>query len=146
MKPLALAALALLCATLALPAHARDDRLRMPIAEALATAAAKEKLDPAIALYFGDQSYPKPLQRLGSDVSNRKTNFFNKSDKEGCEWVFLSCALALQARARQLGANAVVEIKSVYRGGDFSSATEYECGAGNVVGGVALQGEFVKLP
>ena len=146
MRTLALAALAASLSIAALPAQARDERLRFPIADALATVEAKAKLDPGIALYFGDQEHPKPLESLGTDLSNRKTNFFNKSDREGCEWVFLSTVLALQARARQLGANAIVGIKSVYRGGDFSSATEYECGAGNVVGGVALQGEFVKLP
>jgi hypothetical protein len=146
MRTLALAALAASLSILSLPAHARDERLRFPIADALATVDAKAKLDPKVALYFGDQEHPKPLQSLGTDLSNRKSNFFNKSDREGCEWVFLSAVLALQARARQLGANAVVGIKSVYRGGDFSSSTEYECGAGNVVGGVALRGEFVKLP
>ena len=146
MRTLALAGLTALFAVLALPAQARDERLRFPIADALATVDAKAKLDAGVALYFGDQAHPKPLQSLGTDLSNRKTNFFNKSDKEGCEWVFLSSVLALQARARQLGANAVVGIKSVYRGGDFSSETEYECGAGTFVGGVALQGEFVKLP
>jgi hypothetical protein len=146
MRTLALAALTVLFAASAVPAQARDERLRFPIADALATVDAKSKLDPEIALYFGDQPHPKALQSFGTDVSNRKTNFFNKSDKEGCEWVFLSCALALQARARQLGANAVVGIKSVYRGADLSSATEYECGAGSFVGGVALRGEFVRLP
>jgi len=40
----------------------------------------------------------------------------------------------------------VVKIKSVYRGADLSSETEYECGAGALMGGVALQGEVVKLP
>jgi uncharacterized protein YbjQ (UPF0145 family) len=54
--------------------------------------------------------------------------------------------LALEARARQLGANAIVDITSVYRGGNFASETEYECGAGNFIGGAALRGEFVKLP
>jgi hypothetical protein len=60
--------------------------------------------------------------------------------------VFLSAVLSLQERVRQLGGNAVVKIKSVYRGGDLSSETEYECGAGAIMGGVALQGEVVKLP
>jgi hypothetical protein len=140
---LAWTALALVPAS---PGQARDDRLRMPLADALATEAAKQKIDPKIQLYFGDQPHPKPLQDFGTATANRKTNFFNKSDKEGCEWVFLSSVLSLQERARKLGANAVVNIRSVYRGGDLSSATEYECGAGTFIGGVALEGQFVKLP
>jgi len=146
MKGLAAGAIAALAVLAPGSAQARDDRLRMPLADALATADAKAKIDPGIKLYFGSQPHPKPAQRFGTATANRKTNFFNKSDKDGCEWAFLSSVLALQDRARKLGANAVVEIESVYRGENFESATEYECGAGTFVGGVALKGEFVKLP
>jgi hypothetical protein len=127
-------------------ASARDTRLKLPIKDAMETAAYKEQADANIKLFFGAQAHPKPLQSLGTYTTNKKTNFFNKSDKEGCEWVFLSAVLSLQERVRQLGGNAVVKIKSVYRGGDLSSETEYECGAGAIMGGVALQGEVVKLP
>jgi hypothetical protein len=144
-KPAALALVALALAV-AVPGHARDDRIRMPLADALATADAKAKLDPKIRLYFGSQPHPKAAKSFGTATANRKTNFFNKSDKDGCEWAFLSSVLALQDRARKLGANAVVNIESVYRGSELRSATEYECGAGVFVGGVALRGEFVKLP
>ena len=47
--------------------------------------------------------------------------------------------------ARLMGANAVVNIVSVYQNLEFSSETQYECGAGNVAGGVALRGEVVTL-
>lgn len=127
-------------------AYARDTRLKLPIKDAMETADYKAQTDSNIKFFFGAQQYPKPAQSFGTYTTNKKTNFFNKSDKEGCEWVFLSAALALQERARQLGGNAVVGIKSVYKGGDLSSETEYECGAGAIMGGVALQGEVVKLP
>ena len=83
---------------------------------------------------------------MGTYSTNKKTNFFNKSDKEGCEWAFLSAAIQLQERARKEGGNAVVNIISNYKDVPFSSETQYECGAGNVVGGVALRGEVVQLP
>lgn len=127
-------------------AYARDTRLKLPIKDAMETGEFKAQADANIKLFFGAQQFPKPVQSFGTFTSNKKTNFFNKSDKEGCEWVFLSAVLALQERARQLGGNAVVNIKSVYKGGDLSSETEYECGAGAVMGGVALLGEVVKLP
>ena len=146
MHRLALGAIALACLVSSAPANARDERLRFPIAAALGTVDAKAKLDPAIRLYFGPQKHPKPLQSFGTDISNKKTNFFNKSDEEGCQRVFLSAVLALEARAHQLGANAVVKIASVYRGANLESETEYECGAGNLIGGAALRGEFVRLP
>jgi hypothetical protein len=139
---LALALIVLFCAA---SADARDDRLRFPLASALSTPDAKTKLDPKIRLYFGKTKYPEPAQRSGVFTANKKTNFFNKSDKEGCEWVFLSAAISLQARARELGGNAVVNIASVLKNQEFISETEYECGAGNVVGGVALRGEIATI-
>lgn len=67
----------------ALAAQARDTTLRLSIADALNTPEAQSKLDGSVKFYFGDQKTPKVLQTLGSDVSNRKTNAFNKSDEEG---------------------------------------------------------------
>lgn len=131
---------------LAATAEARDDRLKMPLDAAMNSATAKSKLDPNIKLFFGDAKHAKPVQTLGTFTANKKTNFFNKSDQEGCEWVFLSAAISLQERAKQEGGNAVVDIKSVYKNQELTSATEYDCGAGSVMGGVALRGTVVKLP
>jgi hypothetical protein len=128
-----------------LPAQSRDERLHLPLKDALETAAAKSRIDPNVKLYFGEQTFPAPIAKYGTFTANRKTNFANKSDKDACNWAFLAAVLSLQERAKREGGNAVVHIKSVYRKGDFSSATEYECGAGHIMGGVALQGEVVKL-
>jgi hypothetical protein len=133
-------------ALLAVPARARDDRLRFPLADALGNADARAKLDPKIWLYFGTQKHAAPARSFGTYSTNKKTNFLNKSDKEGCDWAFLSAAMQMQERARKEGGNAVVNIVSIYKDIPFSSETEYECGAGNVVGGVALRGEVVQLP
>ncbi len=126
-------------------AEARDTRLRLPISEALNNANAKAQLDSSVKLFFGPQAHPKAAKSYGVVTTNKKTNFFNKSDKEGCEWAFLSAMLALQDRARREGGDAVVNIRSVYRGADLASETEYECGAGTMVGGVSFSGEIVKL-
>jgi hypothetical protein len=130
---------------LANAADARDDRLKFPIADAKATDAAKEKLDGSIKFYWGKQKHPAVAKSLGEFTSNKKTNFFNKSDKDGCEWVWLSAMISLQERAQKEGGNAVIGIKSVYKNDEFVSETEYECGAGTFAGGVALRGEVVKL-
>ncbi|HEX2930213.1 MAG TPA: excinuclease ATPase subunit, partial [Candidatus Binatia bacterium] len=62
-----------------------------------------------------------------------------------CNWVFLSAMIALEKRAQQLGANAVVNIVSYYQKVIMSSPTEFECHAGAVIAGVALKGDFVKI-
>jgi hypothetical protein len=127
-------------------AHARDTHLKLPLEAALAKAQASGKLAPGIQLFFGTQKYPKPTAQIGQTRTNKKTNFFNKSDVEGCEWTFLSAMIALTQYAQSVGGNAVVNIRSNYRNVPFSSETEYECGAGNVTGGTAFIGDVVKLP
>jgi len=127
------------------PSHARDTKYFLPIAAALAVQDAKEKLDGSIKFYFGDQPTPPIVTKLGSDVSNRKTNSFGKSDESACNWAFLSAMVALERRAQQLGANAVVNIVSYYKKDVMSSTTEFECHAGAIIAGVALKGDFVKI-
>ena len=126
-------------------AEARDTKLMLPIAEAMSTPEAREKMQGDIRFFFGDQLHPKIKERLGEGVSNRKTNAVNKTDKRACEWAFLSALLAMQERAGKMGADAVVNIESYYRKVPVKSATQYECHAGAVIAGVALKGEFVKL-
>ena len=123
---------------------ARDDRLMFPTGDALSTVAAQSKLQ-GIDFYFGDQKHPEVLKDFGEFNTNKKTNAFNKSDKQACEWAFLSALLQLQERARNLGANAVINIRSNYRNNEVVSETEYQCGAGHIFAGVALKGRIVKL-
>lgn len=140
------ASIALVAALLFVPAvFARDTALKLPIKDALETPAAKEKLGTDVKFFFGNQPHPAAKTTLGTYTANKKTNFANKSDKEGCEWVFLSAMISLKERALAEGGNAVINIQSYYKKGEFSSPTEYECHAGAFVGGVALRGTVVKL-
>lgn len=125
-------------------AFGRDDWLMFPIDQGLSTPAAQQKLQ-GIDFYFGDQKHPKVLKDFGEFKTNKKTNAFNKSDKQACEWVFLSALLEMQERARKLGANAVINIKSNYRDNEIVSDKEYQCGAGALFAGVAFKGRFVKI-
>lgn len=127
------------------PSHARDTKYLLPIAAAMEVKDATEKLDGSIKFYFGDQPTPPIATKLGSDVSNRKTNSFGKSDENACNWAFLSAMVSLQRRAQELGANAVVNIVSYYKKNVMSSTTEFECHAGAIIAGVALKGDFVKI-
>ena len=68
-----------------------------------------------------------------------------KSDKEACEWVMLSALKALQQRAITENMDAVVNIESNYKHRHFASETEFECGAGALMAGVALKGTLVKF-
>jgi uncharacterized protein YbjQ (UPF0145 family) len=98
-----------------------------------------------VGLYFAGQHHPSVAKSYGEFATNKKTNAFGKSDEKACQHVFLSAVIELQERARKEGGNAVINIKSNYRNEERASATEYTCGAGAVIAGVALKGDVVTL-
>jgi len=126
-------------------AFARNDLLTFPIQDVLKSEDAKERLSGRVKFYFGSQDSGEVSRDFGEYRTNKKTNAFNKSDLKACNWSFLSALIALEKRALREGGNAVVNIQSNYKNNEFSSETEFECGAGNIIAGVALKGTVVKL-
>ncbi|MCG9708348.1 MULTISPECIES: excinuclease ABC subunit A [unclassified Pseudoalteromonas] len=143
MKLLTLACVLVAC-LFSVKSFARDDIQTLPIQALLETSKAKQALLD-IPLYFADQSHNTIKTKYGEVITNKKTNAFNKTDREACEWVMLSALKALQERAVREGMNAVVNIQSYYKKREFVSQTEYQCGAGTFIAGVALKGTLVKL-
>lgn len=130
------------CATSAL---ARDDIQEFSIADALATEQAKNILGTNVQFYFGEQKPGKISKRYGEFGSNKKTNGVGKSDRQACEWAFLSAMKSLKERAEREGGNAVVNIRSNYRGAVSSSSETFKCGSGAIMSGVALLGDVVTV-
>ncbi|QSN63115.1 MULTISPECIES: excinuclease ABC subunit A [unclassified Caballeronia] len=124
-------------------AFARNTIRIYPVAPALVSE--PDKVGKDIPLYFAGQGHPAVVKSLGVFATNKKTNAFGKSDKDACQHVFLSAVMELQERARKEGGDAVINIKSNYENVERESATEFTCGAGAVIAGVALKGEVVKL-
>jgi len=137
-------AVAGLLATLSLAATARDDVGSYPIADVTSNPEYAARLQ-GVQFFFADQPHPPIERSFGEFQSNKKTNAFNKSDKQACEWAFLSALLSFHERARSLGANAVVDIRGYYKKIPFSSQTEFQCGAGATMAGVTIKGTVVKL-
>lgn len=137
---------ALVVAALIVPtaAGARDTVSTFPIADVLNNPEYAERLK-GVSYFFGEQGHPEVAQSFGEYQSNKKTNAFNKSDKEACEWVFLSALLSFHDRALSSGGDAVVNIRGYYKKQEFSSESEFQCGAGALMAGVTLTGEVVKL-
>lgn len=127
------------------PSDARDTKNMWPIADALNTAEAKAQLAEGIQFFFGDSAHPPVEKSFGVYQSNKKTRGVGRTDKEACDWTFLSAMLSFQQRAKELGGDAVIKIESFYREVPISSATEYECGSGALMSGVTFRGEVVKL-
>jgi len=125
-------------------AAARDTLHTLEIADVMGNPGYAQQLQ-GVKFFFGTQPYPTVQQHFGEFRTNKKTNAFNKSDEEACQWVMLSALLQLHDRALELGANAVINIRSNYKNQPVSSETQYTCGAGNVVSGVALIGEIARI-
>jgi len=146
MKKLTLTLLAFIACTslTTTSAYARDDISKFSVAELLKTEKAKNALLD-VPVYFATQKHKAVAKTFGEVTTNKKTNAFMKSDKEACEWVMLSALKALQKRAQKEGMDAVVNIESNYKKRQFASETEFECGAGALMAGVALKGTLVKF-
>jgi hypothetical protein len=124
----------------------RDEHLRFPIQPALEKGQSyRTKLEPDVRLYFGGDKLPGIARRFATFSANTKSNAVGRSDQEACDIAFICAHALLQEHARREGGSAVVNIKSVYRGENSGSATEYVCGAGNIMVGVTLEGTVVKL-
>ena len=144
-KTIAVAALLTVSLTASFSASAEDKMIKFPIAGAMAANDAQQRLGDTVKFYFADQQTPKVASKITSDKTSQLTNGFGKSSEKACNWVFLSAMLALQKRATEVGADAVVNIVSNFRDQEFASQTEYECADGAIMAGVALKGDFVKL-
>jgi uncharacterized protein YbjQ (UPF0145 family) len=144
-KKIASALLATLLVLAAGQARAADKEHHLSFAELLDSPEVKHKLDGSVRFYLKGQKTPRVLEKKGEDVSNKKTNAFGKDVATTCQWAALSALLSLQNRAKQLGANAVVDIVSFYKQDTFSSPTEYECHVGAFMSGVALKGSMARI-
>lgn len=124
---------------------ARETMHKLSIQDAL-NGQYKEKANLAtdITLHFGSQKSPGKNESIREISTSRKTNAVGKSDVEACQWALFSALKALQDEARAMGGKAVINIVSNYKHQEFSSDTEFECGAGAIMAGVALKGTVVK--
>ena len=144
-KNIVTAAMLAVSLTASLSASAEDKMVKFPIAGAMAVNDAQQRLGDSVKFYFADQQTPKVASKITTDKTSQRTNGFGKSAEKACNWVFLSAMLALQKRATEVGADAVVNIVSNFKDQEFASQTEYECADGAIMAGVALKGDFVKL-
>jgi hypothetical protein len=127
------------------PASARNTRYLLKIEDVKQDPRYAENVPGDVAFYFAGQEHPDPLTNYGEVVTNRKGNSVGRPDEEACRWTMISALKALHDRALEEGGDAVINIVSFYRKQVYSSESEYECHAGEVVSAVALKGTIVKL-
>ena len=116
------------------------------IAEALESKDMPEKPDGSIKFFFGNEKSPKPVKTIRSETITRKNSLRGNSDVMACNLAFMATLKFFEKRAKELGANAVVNIASKYgRSPEMSSPTHFECHEGSGYMAVALRGDFVTL-
>ncbi|WP_285419727.1 excinuclease [Pseudomonas sp. efr-133-TYG-5] len=143
-NPLAVATL-LLCAVPAV-SQARDTPVFLPFDKAVAETIRSGKIDGSVKFYLAGTNPAGKVSVLSPGaVTNKKTNAFNKSDTEACEWVVQSAIISLHQAAKNAGANAVTNIVSFYKSNERKDPANYECHAGAIMAGVALKGDLAKV-
>ena len=129
---------------IAWPADARNDTYILKIDAALQAAAPAEKPDGSIKFFFAKQETPKVATTIGNWTAHERTRANPSIDVKACNAAFLLALAALHKRAKQMGANAVINIASYYKKNELENRSEFECHAG-AAAHVMLRGEFVKI-
>lgn len=127
------------------PAMGRDIKRYLPIAAAVEAADLQPKIDGSIKTVFGKETPRDGVTVLAGDAALGRTNTRGKSIETACNAAFVSALVELQKRAKQMGANAVINIVSYYKKVEVSSTSEFECHEGSGYMAVSLKGDFVKI-
>ena len=126
-------------------ANAREDIGGYSLEEVMGLEQTRIALETDIRFFFDGENVPEIIKNFGEFRTNKKSNGVGKTDLVACQRAFLSAMLSLRDRARREGGNAVIKIKSNYKGNTTSSTQTFQCGAGNIMVGVALMGTVVTI-
>jgi hypothetical protein len=137
----------MLAAAATSPALARNTAHFMSWDEVMQMPEAASRLGGDLKFTFGDKSMPADAERIGADevAHNISQGAQRNDDALACKRAALEALAQLASRARQVGANAVVNVVSYYKKNTFSSATQYECHAGGTGGHISIKADLAKL-
>jgi hypothetical protein len=148
------AALVLLACAAIAPAHARNDRLLIPVADAMRSKAVRTMVAGGPPVHFGSASaqgvdvsaggasahaVASPVKPDGQGRTHRP-----RPDDVVCFEAFGQAVQELQKGASAAGATAVVGIVSNYGGQVLDSPDTFECHIGRTRGVVDLKGQFAR--
>ena len=83
------------------PSQARDDKYLLPIKAALESSDAREKPDGSVKFFFGKQSTPPVITKLGSVTPHGKAPTRRTDDMKACNAAFLAALVDFQKRAKK---------------------------------------------
>ncbi|MES2611835.1 MAG: excinuclease ATPase subunit [Pseudomonadota bacterium] len=138
--------LALAVLSAATAAHARDDTVSLlPLEQTVQMGIKEGKLDGSVKFYLSGAPAPQGTATpLGEDYLHRRTSNIGKDLVFACHWAALSGLIALQENARKRGANAVVELHSVYKEKAVKDPVHFECHQSSYQTVVGFKGSYVR--
>src|ERR1043165_8873063 len=143
MRRLICSAIATMCLC-AVETDARNITHMMLISNAMESLDVPEKPSGSIKLLFGTDKSPK-VKTITNQRLVRKVSLRASSNVTACNQAFMSILAAFEQKAKEMGANAVVNIVSSYGRQQMASATHFECHEGSGYMAVALRGDFVTI-
>jgi hypothetical protein len=123
-------------------ADARNIKHSFPIADAFESKDLPEKPAGAVKFFFTKEKSPRATKVIQNQTITRKINLRGNSNEKACNLAFMSVLKDFEKRAKEMSANAVVNIVSAYKRAEMSSATHFECHEGSGYMAVALRGDF----
>ena len=123
---------------------ATDKVVHLAFNDAVVAATQSGKLDGSVKFYLGDIKPEGQATVLKIVTIEKKTNAFGKQDQVSCDWALQSALISLQDDAKEVGANAVVDIVSDYDN-EYRDNQKYECHVGFLMSGVVLKAKLAKL-
>lgn len=104
----------------------------------------KQRLS-GIAYFMKGQNHPAVVQELGEVHSSKKTRNLGRGDEESCEIALVSALIAIEKKAKSMGADAVINMESYTRDKISADTTKLECNVGSAVANMAVRGTMVKF-
>ncbi len=100
--------------------------------------------ESSLQLFWGDQKYPDNSKEIKRIKTSGRVSAINKSDKEACFDSFASSVRSLKKKAKAIGANAIVNIKSSYKTKTLNSSKLFICNARGIIATITLSGIAIK--
>jgi len=123
---------------------ATDKVVHFAFNNAVVAATQSGKLDGSVKFYLADIKPDGQATVVKTVTVEKKTNAFGKQDQVTCDWALQSALISLQEDAKEVGANAVVDIISDYDN-EYRDNEKYECHVGFLMSGVVLKAKLAKL-
>jgi len=95
------------------------------------------KLDKEIALYYTSDPVP------GNPVF--VVHGLRRARSGDCEHATINGLKALQADAKKVGANAIINLQPSWDGSSLADGSNYFCAGGGITFGIDWEGDFVKI-